>query len=72
MQIQRKLWKNCIKVNFITVINQGVPSPVWKSSKKRREATMSPLRRKVFKGRSHGETSGREQGGGGMVVEEEE
>ena len=68
MQINRKLWKNCTKVNFITVINQGAPSPVWKSSKKRRGATMSCLLSKVYKGRSRGEISGREQGekhGGG-------
>ena len=55
-------WENYIKINFITVINQGAPSPVWKSSKKRRGATMSPLRSKVYKGRSRGETSGRERG----------
>ena len=58
-------WENYIKINFITVINQGAPSPVWKSSKKRRGATMSPLRSKVYEGRSRGETSARERGGGG-------
>lgn len=62
MQINRKLWKNCTKVNFITVINQGAPSPVWKSSKKRRGTTMSLLRSKVYEGRSSDETSGWEQG----------
>ena len=67
-QIHRKLWENYKKVNFIILINQGVPSPVWKSSKKSRVATMSPLHSKVYKGRSRGETSGKERGkkrGGG-------
>ena len=54
MQIHRKLWKNYTKVNFITVINQGAPLPVWKRSKKRRGATMSPLRSKIYKRRRHG------------------
>ena len=45
-----------------------MPSPVWKSSKKRRVTTMSRLHSKVYKGGSRGETSGMEQGkkrGGG-------
>lgn len=59
-QIHRKPWENYTKVNFITLINQRVSSPVWKSIKKSRVATMSLLHGKIYKGRSCAETSGRE------------